>query len=79
MAPAYGWLQNVVPLISLSDEIEICNSEHRKALECYRLLLGANKALLNHHQALSVQIRKQLKALAPDFFAGYFNWLQRQR
>jgi hypothetical protein len=76
MAPAYGWLQNAVPLIHLPDEIEIYDDEHRKAIECYRLLLGANKAILNNEKKLSVQLRKQLKTLAPDLFAEYFNWLQ---
>jgi tetratricopeptide (TPR) repeat protein len=76
MAPAYGWLQNVVPLISPSDEIDIYNDEHRKAIECYRLLIEANKALLNNQRDLYVRSRKQLKTLSPEFFAAYFKWLQ---
>ena len=78
MAPAYGWLQNIVPVIHLPDEIEIYDEDHRKAIECYRLLLGANKAIMNNDKKLSVQLRKQLKALAPDLFAAYFSWLQQQ-
>lgn len=78
MAPAYGWLHNIVSLISLPDEIEIQNTEHAKAVECYRLLLGSNKSLLNNERNLSAQYRRELKALAPELFAEYFKWLQKQ-
>ena len=78
MALAYGLLQNTMSLIHLPGEIEIYDDEHRKTIECYLLLLGANKAMLNNEKKLSVQLRKQLKALAPDLFAEYFRWLQKQ-
>lgn len=78
MAPAYGWLQNAVSLVSLTDEIEIQNDIHRKAIECYRLLLGSNKALLNNERSLSAQYRRELKTLVPELFAEYFKWVQKQ-
>ncbi|MEO8960851.1 MAG: hypothetical protein ABI325_03155 [Ginsengibacter sp.] len=78
MTPAYGWLHNVLPLVSLPEEIEIQNDEHCNALECYRLLLGSNKALLNNERNLSAQYRRELKTLAPDLFGEYFKWLQKQ-
>lgn len=78
MAPAYGWLHNVLPLVSLPDEIEIYNDEHRKAIECYRLLLTSNKALLNNERKLSAQYRRELKALAPELFEEYFKWIEKQ-
>lgn len=77
MAPAYGWLQNVVSLISLPGEkIKTCNDEHRKAIECYHLLLEANRALKNNEMKLSVSLRKQLKSLDSKLYAEYFLWLQ---
>lgn len=79
MAPAYGWLRNVVSLVSLPDDIEIYDDQHRKAIECYRLLREANKALEKNERNLSTQYRKQLKALVPDLFAEYFNWVQQIR
>lgn len=79
MAPAFAWLHNVVSLVSIPDDIEIRNNEHGKAIACYRLLVKANKALLNNEKNLSFQFRKQLKALAPELFAEYFNWLQKQK
>lgn len=80
MAPAFGWLQDVVTIISLTDEnIKIYDDEHRKAIECYRLLLEANHAMKNKEMKLSVSLRKQLKSLNPELYAEYFAWLQRNR
>lgn len=79
MAPAFGWLQNIVPLISLQDEIEIINPEHEKAIQCYRLLLESNKALNNNDIKLSVSLRKQLKSIHPELFSKYFYWIQQSR
>lgn len=79
MAPAFGWLQNIVPLISLRDEIEIINQEHQKAIQCYSLLLESNKALNNNDTKLSVSLRKQLKSIHPELFSEYFYWIQQSR
>jgi len=76
MAPAYGWLRNIVSFASLSDEIHICDEKHEKALKCYRLLQEANKSLQKNEMKLGIYYRKQLKALSPELYEEYFNWLK---
>lgn len=79
MAPAYGWLQNAMPFVPVVNEIIAGDAAHQKAIACYRLLRDANKSLLNNEIALAVQKRKELKSIAPELFAEYFNWLKQRR
>lgn len=78
MTPAYGWLRNVLPFVPLADEILACNEEHQKAIESYRLLQEANKALQNNDRNSSIKFRRQLKELVPEFFEEYLNWINQQ-
>ncbi len=78
MAPAFGWLYNVLPLIPFPVEVETNDDEHRKAIECYRLIHAANKALTDHDIKSSIQHRKRLKELSPDLYEKYFEWLNQR-
>lgn len=79
MAPAYGLLHNVAPSISLPDEIRHADDKHKKALECYRLILAANKSLSDHDVRSSIQYRKRLKERSPELFQEYFKWVQKRQ
>lgn len=77
--PVYGWLRNVVSYVPLPAKIEIYDEEHRKALECYRLVKEANKALEKKDKNLSITYRRELQLLMPGVFKEYFNWLQQNK
>lgn len=78
MAPAYGWVRGVLPLVSPPEEPEFCSKSHRKAFECYRLLWRADKALQNGNMENRISYRKKLKAEAPELYDEYFALLSGQ-
>ncbi len=78
MAPAYGWLRNIVPFVPLPDAFKVCDEEHQKALESYRLLQQAERSLNNNDMKSCINYRKQLKLISPGLYDEYFRRL-RQR
>lgn len=77
MAPLFGWLYKVVPYIPFTGEVETNDREHRRAIECYRLILAANQALAEKGTTSSLPYRKQLRELSPELYDAYFKSLQR--
>lgn len=75
MAPAFGWLRGILPMVHLHD-VNICSAAHRQAVDCYRLLLLADRAVRNHNMNACFEYRKKLKAEAPALFDEYFALLQ---
>lgn len=72
MAPAFGWIRGVLPLVSPQENPEFCNESHRKAFDCYRLIWLADKALQKGDMENCISYRKKLKADAPDLYDEYF-------
>lgn len=79
MAPAYGWVRNVLPFVPPADEIPACDEEHHKAIKCYRLLWEANRSMNNNDMQSCIQYRKQLKELTPALYDEYFNLLKQRK
>lgn len=79
MAPAYGWLRNILPFVPPADEIPACDEEHDKAIKSYRLLREANRSMNNNDMKSYVQYRKQLKELTPALYEEYFNLLKQRK
>lgn len=70
LAPAYGFLQGLLPLVE--QDKEPVTREGR----VYELLRRAEQARrLGHHQAM-VAARRDLKNLAPDLLRDYLEWLE---
>jgi tetratricopeptide (TPR) repeat protein len=72
MAPAYGWVRHLLPLISVPDDLSFCSESHRKAVDCYRLLWSANRALQKKDYDTCYRYRTELKAAAPVLYEEYF-------
>lgn len=72
MAPAFGWVRGVLPLVSPPKNPEFCSKSHRKAYYCYRLLWLADKAVQNDNIENRISYRKKLKADAPNLYDEYF-------
>lgn len=72
MAPAFGWVRNILPLISLPQEIKICSEAHRRAIKSYRYLYLADKAAVNNNRTRRLDYRKKLNEQAPDLYEEYF-------
>lgn len=72
MAPAFGWVRGVLPLIYPPDVPEFLSDSHQKAYGCYRLLWQTDKALQNGDMEKCISCRKKLKAEIPDLYDEYF-------
>jgi len=79
MAPAYGWLRDILPSIPLAGIIKTPDMEHDHAIQSYRLMHQADESLKNNDMKSSIYFRKQLKELAPDLYEEYFNLLKQRR
>src|SRR5699024_1134892 len=75
MAPAFGWVRGILPLVPLPDEIEICSDVHRKATDCYRLLKLADQAAINNNRSKRLEYRQKLYEQAPVLYEEYFSLL----
>lgn len=78
MAPAYGWLRNILPPIPLADIIKTAGMEHYHAIQSYRMMQQADESLKNNDIKSGIHFRKQLKEQAPDLYEEYFGLLKRQ-
>jgi len=78
MAPAYGWVRGVLPLVLNRQEVTYCSGTHRRAVDCYRLLYQADKALKKNDLDSCVEHRKNLKAEAPELYDEYFALLTKR-
>ncbi len=72
MAPAYGWVQGVLPLVPLDENLDACSELHQRALKCYRLLWSADRSLRNKNIDACVKYRKKLNAEDPELYEEYF-------
>ena len=75
MAPAFGWVRGILPLVYLRNDLESCSNTHRHAMDCYRLLWSADKALQKRNMDVCFEYRKELKAKAPSLYDEYFSLL----
>src|SRR5690606_20397719 len=75
MGAAFGRLYEILPPIPIKDGIRFRDQEHQNATECYQLLEGLSKTMLDGDQRANVQFRKQLKERAPDLFDAYMRRL----
>lgn len=78
MAPAYGWIEGILPLLSVPDELSPVSEDHHKALECYRLLRKAEKASRNNQMEACVEYRKALKERWPKLYEAYYALLSKR-
>jgi len=78
MAPAFGWVRGVLPLVPPPDGANICSGAHRHAVECYRLLWRADRALRRDDIDARVEYRKKLNAEAPALYDEYFALFKRK-
>jgi hypothetical protein len=76
MAPAFGWVRGILPLVYLRNDVESCSNRHSHAVDCYRLLWAADKALQKRNLDSCIEYRKQLKAKAPTLYDEYFSLLE---
>jgi hypothetical protein len=72
MAPAYGWVRHLLPLIPVPDDLNVCSESHRKAVDCYRLLWSANRVLQKKDYDACYRYRTELKAEFPALYEEYF-------
>jgi len=79
MAPSFGWVRGVLPLVPPPNRVNFCSTEHRRAVECYRLLWQADRAARKRDTDACVEYRKKLKAEAPALYDEYFALLQGKR
>lgn len=70
LAPIYGWMEGVLPLLDAGQETAH-DQEHDRALGIYRVITRAERALKRRDHAGMVEQRKILKELDPEFFAAY--------
>ena len=76
MAPAYGWVRGILLLVPPPYNVNFCSADHRHAVECYRLLWQADRAVRNRDTEACVEYRKTLKAKAPALYDEYFALLK---
>lgn len=79
MAPAYGWVFGILPLVKPPDNISPGNDTHLKALTCYRFLIKAEKASIHDDPDATVEYRKALKESDPEFYKEYFSLISKRR
>lgn len=79
MAPAYGWLLDILPSISLAAEVKTHDTEQDHAIQSYRLIQQADESLKKNDMKSSIHFRKQLKEKAPALYEEYFNLLKRRK
>ncbi len=79
MAPAYGWVFGMLPLLRLPDEISVSGDSHRKALDCYRLLRKAEKASKGGDMDECVKYRKAMKEASPELYDEYFALISKRK
>lgn len=69
MAPVYGWLQGVLPLLD-PDQLS-CGNE--KVADAYRRLYEVEQARLSGDQDAAVEQRQHLREAIPDLFEAYMD------
>lgn len=76
LAPAYAWIQSVLPFVPLADDIKYWSEAHRKAVQAYQLLQQSEKSLKNNDLKASIRFRKELKSIDPILYQAYFKRLK---
>jgi tetratricopeptide (TPR) repeat protein len=72
MAPAFGWVRDVLPLVPLPEDVTIGSDAHRKAVDSYRLLCRADRAAVKGNRNDRIKYRKNLYHQAPELYKEYF-------
>lgn len=70
-APAYGWLQEVLPLVPVPDELVMLHETHQQAVFAYNALRSAHIFLKNGDSKSCIRYRKTLKQLDPALYDAY--------
>lgn len=70
-APAYGWIEEILPLVPVPDELVMLHETHEQAVLAYDALRSAHLCLKNGDQRSCVRYRKTLKELDPDLSEAY--------
>lgn len=78
LAPAYGWIQGILPLYSSPEEITALNNVHQKALNGYFHLRKAHISVEKRDTKASIYHRKKLKEETPELYEAYFEMLQKR-
>lgn len=75
MAPVYGWLRDILPLIDTGD-IRPNGPEHQKAVIIYRIITAAEEARRKGDHRIMVEQRRILKETSPEVFEEYLEMLR---
>lgn len=70
-APAYGWIQGALPLVSLPEALVICHERHEQAILAYDAMRSAHLFLKSDDRGTYIRFRKALKELDPELFGHY--------
>lgn len=79
MAPLYAWIQELVPAISVINNVVTINEEHALAIRSLELLRHAIKAQEDEDRSSLINYRKQLKSENPELYATYFSRLKQRK
>lgn len=79
LTPIYAFFRLNIPLPSLKEDLVIVNEAHHKAVEIYKTIKSADKAMKKQDKKETIRYRKELSQLSPEIFREYFNRLQRRR
>lgn len=72
MAPSYGWLRDVLPIISITDDIKFKDEKHAQAIKTYHLMAQAIEHEKSNDLNQKTHSRKELKKQDPELFKEYF-------
>jgi predicted Zn-dependent protease len=71
MAPAFGWLRGILPLVQPPENIKMCSEMHQKGVDSYKLLYLADRAAVKKNSEARLKYRKKLHNQAPELYEEY--------
>jgi predicted Zn-dependent protease len=71
MAPAFGWLRGILPLVQPPENIKMCSEMHQKGADSYQLLYLADRAAVKKNSEARLKYRKKLHNQAPELYEEY--------
>jgi len=77
MAPAWGWIYGVFPLIDIESYTEIISKN--KGCHAYNLLFLSENTDRKSNLTLIVNLRKQIKLEFPELYEAYFDLLKNRK
>lgn len=78
MAPAFGWVRGILPLVPLPEGIKSCSEAHQKAIESYRLLYLADQAAINHNRSKRLEYRKNYTHKRPIYTRNILRYSRKE-